>query len=61
MTDEKETELTDEQKDEAFMTEYKALCEKWQRGLSTFPAWRYSEDGRDFRMVINVSVARWNK
>jgi hypothetical protein len=52
---------TEEQKDEEFLKAYRELCDKHKRGLSTSPSWRYSEDGRDFRLVIDISVSRWNK
>jgi hypothetical protein len=49
---------TEEQKDQDFLDAYKKLCEKHQRGLSASPSWRYSQDGNDFRLVINLSVTR---
>lgn len=49
---------TPEQKDQAFLDEYKKLCEKHSRGLSAAPSWRFSQDGNDFRLVINMQVTR---
>jgi len=54
-------ELTPEEMDAKFLTEYQELCDKYERGLSMTPAWRYSQDGNDFRLVINAGVQRWNK
>lgn len=49
---------TEEQKDQDFLDAYKKLCDKHQRGLSAAPSWRYSQDGNDFRLVINFTVTR---
>jgi len=52
-------ESVEKQKDQKFLDEYKKLCEKYKRGLSTVPAWRFSPDGNDFRLIINIAVQRW--
>ncbi len=53
------TALTEQKKDEAFLADYQKLCNKYKRGLQASPAWRFSQDGNDFRLVINLSVQRW--
>ena len=50
---------TEEEKDQEFFDAYKKLCDKYKRGLSAVPAWRFSQDGNDFRLVINLAVNRW--
>ena len=55
------TELTEEEKDQKFLEVYQQLCEKYKRGIQASPAWRYSEDGNDFRLIINITVSRWPK
>ena len=51
---------TEEQKDQEFLEAYKKLCDKHKRGLSATPAWRFSQDGNDFRLVVNLAISRWN-
>jgi len=55
------TSKTEDEKDVLFWEEYQELCKNYKRGLTTTPAWRFSEDGNDFRLVINISVSRWNE
>ena len=50
---------TEEEKDQDFLDAYKKLCEKHKRGLTATPSWRFSQDGNDFRLVINMQVSRW--
>lgn len=50
---------TEEEKDQAFLSDYQKVCNKHRRGLQASPAWRFSQDGNDFRLVINMSVQRW--
>ena len=50
---------TEEEKDQEFLDAYKKLCEKHKRGLTATPSWRFSQDGNDFRLVINMQVSRW--
>ena len=45
--------------DKKFLEEYQELCEKHKRGLSAVPGWRHSQDGNDFRLVVNIGVQRW--
>ena len=50
--------MREEKKDEQFLAEYKLLCEKHKRGITVVPGWRFSQDGNDFRLVLNTGVAR---
>ena len=50
---------TEEEKDQEFLEAYKKLCDKHKRGLTATPSWRFSQDGNDFRLVINLAVNRW--
>ncbi|KKL59596.1 hypothetical protein LCGC14_2213760 [marine sediment metagenome] len=50
---------TEEEKDQDFLDAYKKLCDKHKRGLSASPAWRFSQDGNDFRLIINMGIQRW--
>ena len=52
---------TEELKDKAFLDAYQELCDKHRRGLTASPSWRFSQDGRDFRLVIDLAVNRWPK
>ncbi len=54
----KAEEKTEEQKDQEFLDAYRRLCDKHKRGLTASPAWRYSQDGNDFRLQINLAVNR---
>jgi len=49
---------TEEQKDQEFLEAYKKLCDKHKRGLSFIPGWRFSQDGNDFRLIVNIQVSR---
>ena len=53
-------ELTKEEKDQKYLDEYEKLCVKHNRRIMASPNWRYSEDGNDFRLIINLSVMRTN-
>ena len=53
--------LTEEQKNKVFLEAYQELCDKHQRGLSFSPAWRYSQDGNDFRLTVNVQVIKFSE
>jgi len=52
--------LTEEEKDQKFLEEYEKVCKKHNRRILGSPNWRYSQDGNDFRLVINLVVARTN-
>ncbi len=49
---------TEEQKDQECLDAYKKLCDKHRRGINASPIWRYSDDGQDFRLQIQISVNR---
>ena len=51
----------EEVRDREFEAAYKKLCEKHQRGLTATPSWRFSQDGNDFRLIINMVINRWPK
>lgn len=52
--------MSEEEKkiDEKFLKEYQKLVEKYKRTLSFSPSWRHSQDGNDFRLVINTTLQR---
>ena len=49
---------TEDQIDQEFLEAYRKLCDEHKRGLTASPAWRYSEDGNDFRLQLQLSVNR---
>ena len=51
-------DVTEEQKDEKFLAEYEKLCAKDKRNVIGVPGWRFSQDGNDYRLVIELKVAR---
>ena len=54
----KVTPVTEETKDQVFIDAYKALCEKHGRTLMSVPGWRFSQDGNDHRLIIQLQVQR---
>ncbi len=52
------TPKSEEEKNQLFFDEYKKLCEKYGLRINAVPGWRFSSDGNDFRMVINLVVAQ---
>ncbi len=52
----KKAPKTEAQKDIDFLEAYKTLCRKHDREFVPNPFWRYSEDGSDFRLRIQLLV-----
>lgn len=52
---------TEQELVQEFLADYKKLSEKHGMRLVISPAWRYSEETRDFRMVLQESVGRLPK
>ena len=50
--------VTEETKDQVFLDAYTALCEKHRRSLMPVPGWRFSQDGNDHRMTLQMQVQR---
>ena len=48
----------EEKKDKEFVDAYNKLCEKHKRTIRAVPAWRFSQDGNDFRLIIEIHVVR---
>ena len=49
---------TEEEKDQDFLDAYNKLCEEHKRSLGAIPGWRFSSDGNDYRVVIQMQVQR---
>jgi len=54
----KVTPVTEETKDQRFIEAYQALSKKHGRTLVSIPGWRFSQDGNDHRLVIQMQVQR---
>ena len=52
---------SEEQKDQDFLTAYEVLCKRHRRELNATPGFRFSQDGNDYRVVIQMQVARWRE
>ena len=52
---------TEQQLAEAFIEEYKALCEKHGLAINVVPVWKQSMDTGDWRMVLQMSVKKLAK
>ncbi len=51
----------EEQKDQEFLSAYKTLCKRHRRELNAVPGWRFSPDGNDYRLALQIQVARWKE
>ena len=54
----KVTPVTEETKDKAFIKAYELLCKKHGRSLAPVPGWRFSQDGNDHRLTLQLQVQR---
>ncbi len=52
---------SEEQKDQDFLTAYQLICKRHRRELNGTPGFRFSQDGNDYRVVIQMQVARWRE
>lgn len=48
----------EELKDKEFADAYNKLVEKYKRAFAPIPAWRFSQDGNDFRLIIETRIVR---
>ena len=53
--------MTEEEKQKAYIEALAKFNEEQGYALAPSPAWRYSNDGNDYRLIIQMQVVKLNK
>ena len=46
------------EEDKKYLAEIEKVNKKYNRAITPVPVWRFSQDGNDFRLQIQLQVAR---